>query len=207
VRKTICEGENTMERCGWCLDGGILQKYHDEEWGNSLHNDKKHFEYLLMEAMQCGLNWTMMLKKREIFRKCFDDFDYQIIATYDERKMEHIIHEEGMIKSKRKIEAIINNAKCFLNVIEECGSFDNYIWSFSDNHTLVYVKHQQGNEEVRNELSDCLSHDMKKRGFKYLGSITLFSHLQACGIINDHACNCYKYQQLLEKGNIRYIYE
>ena len=194
-----------MERCGWCLDGGILQKYHDEEWGNPLHDDRKHFEYLLMEAMQCGLNWTMMLKKREIFRQCFDDFDYGRIADYTDTDIEKIMGTEGMIKSKGKISAIISNAKCFLEIIEEFGSFDNYIWSFSDHHILIYKKHQQGEGEVRNELSDRLSKDMKKRGFKYLGSITLFSHLQACGIINDHACNCFRYAQLLEEENIRYI--
>lgn len=196
-----------MERCEWCLDGGILQKYHDEEWGNLIHDDKKHFEYLLMETMQCGLNWTMMLKKREIFRKSFDNFDYQLIAVYDDDKVERIMNTDGMIKSRRKITAIISNAKCFLNVIKEFGSFDNYIWSFSNNYTIVYVKHQQGQAEVRNELSDRLSKDMKKRGFKYLGSITIFSHLQASGIINDHSCNCYKYKELLQKGNIKYIYE
>lgn len=194
-----------MERCGWCLDGGILQKYHDEEWGNPLHDDRKHFEYLLMEAMQCGLNWTMMLKKREIFRQCFDDFNYERIANYTDTDVEKIMSTEGMIKSKGKISAIISNAKCFLKIIEEFGSFDNYIWSFSDHHILIYKKHQQGEGEVRNELSDRLSKDMKKRGFKYLGSITLFSHLQACGIINDHACNCFRYAQLLKKENIRYI--
>lgn len=196
-----------MERCGWCLDGGILQKYHDEEWGNPLHDDKKHFEYLLMEAMQCGLNWTMMLKKREIFRKCFDAFDYERIAGYTEKDIERIMNTEGMIKSRGKISAIISNAKCFLKVIEEFGSFDHYIWSFSEHHTFVYVKHQQGQGEVRNELSDRLSRDMKKRGFKYLGSITVFSHLQACGIINDHACNCFKYEKLIKDGNVKYIYE
>lgn len=194
-----------MERCKWCLDGGILQKYHDEEWGNLLHDDKKHFEYLVMEVMQCGLNWTMMLKKREIFRLCFDDFDYQLIALYDETKINSIMNVEGMIKSRRKIEAIINNAKCFLKIREEFGSFDNYIWSFSDNYTLVYKKHQQGYGEVKNELSDKLSCDMKKKGFKYLGSITIFSHLQACGIINDHACNCFKYQKLLKESKVKYI--
>lgn len=194
-----------MERCGWCLDGGIAQKYHDEEWGQVLHEDKKHFEYLLMEAMQCGLSWTLMLKKREIFRQCFDDFDYHRIADYDEQKIQSIMDTEGMIRSKRKIEAIINNAKCFLKVIDEWGSFDKYLWSFSDYCTMVYAKHQQGFWETRNELSDRLSKDMKKRGFKYLGSITVYSHLQACGMINDHACNCYKYEKLLRENQVRYI--
>lgn len=194
-----------MERCGWCLDGGISQKYHDEEWGQVLHEDQKHFEYLLMEAMQCGLSWTLMLKKREIFRQCFDDFDYHRIADYDEEKIQGIMNTEGMIRSRRKIEAIINNAKCFLQVIEEWGSFDKYIWSFSDYCTMVYRKHQQGFWEDRNELSDRLSKDMKKRGFKYLGSVAVYSHLQACGMINDHACNCYKYEKLLKENEVRYI--
>ncbi|MCM1045470.1 MAG: DNA-3-methyladenine glycosylase I [Candidatus Gastranaerophilales bacterium] len=196
-----------MERCGWCLDGGILQKYHDEEWGEPLHDDQKHFEYLLMEAMQCGLNWNMMLKKRDVFRKCFDGFDYRLVADYTDADVERIMNTEGMIRSPRKISAIINNANCFLKVIEEVGSFDKYIWSFSDDHTLIYRKHQQGQGEVRNELSDRLSRDMKKRGFKYLGSITIFSHLQACGIINDHSCKCFKYEKLLKKSKVKYIYE
>lgn len=194
-----------MERCGWCQDGGILQKYHDEEWGNVLHDDRKHFEYLLMEAMQCGLNWNMMLKKREIFRACFDDFDFHRIAVYDENKIEKILNTEGMIRSGRKVEAIIRNARCFLQVIEEFGSFDAYLWSFSDNHTMVYRKHQKGQWEVKNEISDRMSKDMKKRGFAYLGSVTLYSHLQACGMINDHSCNCYKYEELLKSGNIKYV--
>lgn len=193
-----------MERCGWCLDGGILQKYHDEEWGNPLHDDKKHFEYLLMEVMQCGLNWTMMLKKRDIFRTCFDNFEFRIIADYDEHKVQSIMDTEGMIRSRRKIEAIINNARCYLKVIEEYGSFDDYLWSFSDHHTMIYRKHQQGNWEVKNELSDRISRDMKKKGFKYLGSVTIFSHLQACGIINDHTCECYKYHVLLNSARVKY---
>lgn len=121
-----------MERCSWCLDGGIVQKYHDEEWGIPLHDDKKHFEYISMEVMQCGLNWTMMLKKRDIFRKCFDDFAFRQIAKYSEQDIIRIMNEDGMIRSRRKIEAIIGNAKAFLKIIEEYGSFDDYIWSYSN---------------------------------------------------------------------------
>lgn len=196
-----------MERCKWCQDGGMMQQYHDEEWGTVLHDDDKHFEYLLMEAMQCGLSWSLMLKKREIFRSCFDNFDFRRVAEFDDAKIDSIMNTEGMIKSRRKIEAIVNNAKCFLRVIEEWGSFDKYIWSFSDYHTMVYVKHQQGEWVAKNELSDRMSKDMKKRGFKYLGSITLYSHLQACGMINDHEISCYKYQELLDTANVKYVYE
>lgn len=185
----------------------VLRKYHDEEWGTVLHDDQKHFEYLLMEAMQCGLSWNLMLKKREIFRKCFDGFDYRLISLYKEDKITQILETEGMIRSRRKVEAIINNAKCFLNVIEECGSFDTYLWSFSEGHTLVYDKHQNGEWEAKTELSDLLAKDMKKRGFKYLGSLTLYAHLQACGMVNDHERECYKYQELLDTGNILFVKE
>lgn len=195
-----------MDRCNWCTNNLILQNYHDNEWGDIVHDDKKHFEYLLMEVMQCGLNWLMILQKREILRTCFDNFDYNIIARYDENDIERIIKTDGMIKSKRKIEAIINNAKCFLEIRDEFTSFDSYLWSFSNYKTLIYIKHQKGFWENHNDLSDRISSDMKRKGFKYLGSITIFSHLQACGIINDHAINCYKYNQVVEKGNIEYVY-
>ena len=196
-----------MNRCVWCLDSEVMLQYHDEEWGKPLHDDRKHFEYLLMEVMQCGLNWNMMLKKRDIFKKCFDNYDYNKIANYDDFKIESIMNTDGMIKSKKKILAIVNNARVFLKIIDEFGSFDNYIWSFSNYRIMVYHKHQQGYEEVKNSLSDRLSCDLKKRGFKYLGSITIFSHLQACGIINDHDCNCFRYQELLNENSAFIVYE
>lgn len=194
-----------MERCKWCCDGGINQKYHDEEWGIPLHDDQKHFEFISMEVMQCGLNWTMMLKKREIFRECFADFDYRTIADFSEKQIEEILKKEGMIKSRRKIEAIIHNARCFLQIIDDFGSFDRYIWSFTNGQTFIYRCHHEGQLESKNALSDQISKDLKKRGFKYLGSITVYSHLQACGIINDHDPACFRYQELIGAGNITYI--
>ncbi len=196
-----------MERCEWCCDGGLNQQYHDNEWGIPLHNDRKHFEYISLEVMQCGLSWTLMLKKREIFKKCFADFDYVKIAEFTEKDVEDILLTEGMIKSRRKIEAIIANAKAFIKIIDEYGSFDEYIWSFTDGKTHVYLKHHKGEWEASNELSDRVSRDLKKRGFKYLGSITVFSHLQACGIINDHTPDCFMYEKLIHMGNVRYIKE
>ena len=194
-----------IKRCTWCCDNGIVQKYHDEEWGIPLHDDRKHFEYISMEVMQCGLNWTMMLKKRDIFKKCFSDFDYAKIADYSEQDIDRILNVEGMIKSRRKIEAIIANAKAYMKIIEEFGSFDKYIWSYSGNESLVYLPHHRGAWEVSNEISDRLSKDLKKRGFKYLGSITVFSHLQACWIINDHSPECFMYDKLIHMGNVMYI--
>lgn len=194
-----------MKRCAWCCGDEVVEKYHDEEWGNILHDDRKHFEYLLMEVMQCGLNWTMMLKKREIFRQCFAGFDYETISEFDETDIQKILQQEGMIRSRRKIEAIINNAERFRQIIQEFGSFDTYLWAFSNQKTFVYRKHQEGFYEAKNKLSDQISADLKKRGFKYLGSITVYSHLQACGMINDHECDCWKYAKLLKEGNIEFV--
>lgn len=191
------------ERCDWCKDNGILQKYHDEEWGIPLHDDRKQFEFLMMEVMQCGLNWNMMLKKRHIFRQCFDDFNYRKIAVYDEGKIQEIMETPGMIRSLRKIQAVINNACRFLQIIEEFGSFDTYLWSWTGGKTLVYRSHQTEGV-AKNELSDAVSADLKKRGFKYLGSITVYSHLQACGMINDHDENCFLYDEICRRYPVEY---
>lgn len=182
-----------MSYCDVELDE-FNKPYHDNEWGVPIHDDRKQFEYLMMEVMQCGLSWTLMLKKRDIFRSCFHNFDFDIIAGYDENDIERILNTDGMIRSRRKIEAVIHNAKCFQKLREEFGSFDDYLWAYSDNKTIMYNKHEEGILPVSNGLSDKISKDLKKRGFKYLGSITVYSHLQACGIINDHVkdCPCYK---------------
>lgn len=193
------------KRCAWCCDGGLNQNYHDAEWGIPLHDDQMHFEYLMMEVMQCGLSWTLMLKKRQIFRQCFADFDYRRIAAFTDEDVEQILNTEGMIRSRRKICAVIHNARCFLQIIAEQGSFDTYIWSFTGGKTHVYPKHHQGCWESKNELSDRVSADLKKRGFRYLGSITVYSHLQACGIINDHAPDCWMYDRLIREADVMYV--
>lgn len=201
------ENMNNMDnkpRCGWCCDNGVNQKYHDEEWGIPVHDDRKQFEFLMMEVMQCGLNWTMMLKKREIFRKCFDNFEFEKIASYDEDKIQSIMEEPGMIRSRRKIEAVINNARQVIKIVQEFGSFDDYLWAFSDHKTILYRGHKEGNLAARNRLSDIISKDLKKRGFKYLGSITVYSHLQACGMINDHVESCFMYYPLIENYPVVY---
>lgn len=184
-----------MSYCDIELDE-FNKPYHDNEWGVPIHDDRKQFEYLMMEVMQCGLSWTLMLKKREIFRSCFDNFDYDIISEYGEEDIKRILNTEGMIRSRRKIEAVIHNAKCFQRIREEFGSFDDYLWAYSDNKSILYNKHENGSLPVSNGLSDRISKDLKKRGFKYLGSITVYSHLQACGIINDHIKECQCYQKI-----------
>lgn len=192
-----------MERCGWCLINEQMTQYHDEEWGVPLYDDRKQFEFLMMEVMQCGLNWNMMLKKRHIFRQCFDDFDYRKIAEYDDGKIQEIMETPGMIRSLRKIQAVINNACRFRQIIEEFGSFDTYLWSWTGGKTLIYRSHQTEGA-AKNELSDAVSADLKKRGFKYLGSITVYSHLQACGMINDHDENCFLYDEICRRYPVEY---
>ena len=186
-----------MERCPWCLGNEKMIRYHDEEWGVPVHDDRKQFEFLMMEVMQCGLNWNMMIQKREIFRGCFDDFDFDKVAVYGETDIEHILGTDGMIRSRRKIEAVIHNAQCFQKIRAEFGSLSEYIWGFTRGKTYLYMGHQKGSIPDRNGLSDRISADLKKRGLKYMGSVTVYSHLQACGIINDHWEGCFRYQELI----------
>ena len=185
-----------MSYCDWDKTSEINKKYHNEEWGIPVHDDRMQFEYLMMEVMQCGLSWDIVIKKREIFRKCFDNFEYDLIAKYTEKDIARIMNTDGMIKSKRKIEAIINNAKCFQKIREEYGSFCNYLWQYSDQKTILYDKHELGYIPVSNGLSEKVSKDLKKRDFKYLGPVVMYSHLQACGIINDHDKNCPRYKYI-----------
>ena len=187
-----------MERCQWCLGSEKMISYHDKEWGLPLYDDQKQLEFLMMEVMQCGLNWNMMIQKREIFRECFHNFDFEKIASYDESDIERIMAFDGMIKSRRKIEAVVNTARCFQKIREEFGSFSDYIWGYSKNKIILYSGHQKGNTPSRNGLSDIISKDLKKRGFKYLGSVTVYSHLQAAGIINDHIEGCFRYKDIID---------
>ena len=194
-----------MNRCPWCLINELETKYHDDEWGVPVYDDVKQFEYLMLEAMQCGLSWDTVLKKREIFRSCFDGFNYEKIATYTAKDIERIMNTAGVIRSQRKIEAVIKNARIFQKIRNEFGSFSQYIWSWSGGKALLYRGHELGNLPASNELSDKISADLKKRGMKFLGSVTVYAHLQASGIINDHIKDCYCYKRLLEQYPTLYI--
>ena len=185
-----------MSYCNWDKQSEICKIYHDKEWGVPVYDDRMQFEYLMLEVMQCGLSWDIVINKREIFRKCFDNFNYDLIAKYDEEKINSILNTEGMIKSRRKIEAVINNAKCFQSIRKEFGSFCDYLWAYSDKKTILYKNHNKGYIPTSNGLSDKISKDLKKRGFKFIGSITIYSHLQASGIINDHDENCPRYKYI-----------
>ncbi len=182
-----------MSSCDWGFTFEAMRTYHDTEWGVPVHDDGLMFEHLMMEAMQCGLSWSLMLKKREIFRACFDGFDYDKIAAYTETDVERIMNTEGMIRSRRKIEAVINNAKCFQKIRQEHGSFCDWLWAHSGGKTILYMGHEKGRIPVSNGLSDEIARELRDCGFKYLGTVTVYSHLQACGIINDHGkdCPCY----------------
>ncbi len=186
-----------MSYCHWEHTSELNRKYHDTEWGVPLHDDRGQFEYLMMEVMQCGLKWDLIINKRDIFNKCFEDCDYDKIATYSEKEIDRILNTPGMIKSPRKVAAIINNAQCFCEIRKEYGTFCNYLWGFSDGQTILYDKHNEGFIPVSNGLSDKISKDLKKRGFKYLGAVVIYSHLQACGMINDHDKNCPRYKYIV----------
>ena len=180
-----------MKRCFWVDEKSeIYVKYHDEEWGVPNHNDRDLFELLILEGFQAGLSWITVLKKREAFRKAFDNFDVTKVSEYDEEKINALLENKDIIRSRGKITAAINNAKIFIEIQKEFGSFSNYIWGFTDNKV---IKNTTGEIPVKTEMSDMVSKDLKKRGMKYTGSVIIYSYLQAIGVVNDHDINCYKY--------------
>ena len=185
-----------MSYCDWGNCSPEMQKYHDSEWGVPVLDDYKMFEFLFLECMQCGLSWNLMIQKREIFRKCFDNFDFEKIAQYTQNDIERILQYPEMIRSPRKVAAIINNAQCFINIRQEYGSFTKYLWNFTNGKTVLYRGHEHGKIPACNGLSVRISRDLKHRGFKYLGPTVIYSHLQACGIINDHDKNCIQYSKI-----------
>ncbi len=177
-------------RCPWCESSDLYRKYHDEEWGKPVHDDKIHFEFLVLESAQSGLSWITILKKRENYRIEYSNFDPKIVASYDENKVLKLLENSGIVRYRKKIESSINNAKKFLKVQEEFGSFDEYIWSFTSKE-IVRNRWTNSNEvPAKTELSDRIARDLKKRGFKFLGSTTIYSYLQAIGIVNDHLLGC-----------------
>ncbi len=187
-----------MGHCGWAFANETDRFYHDHEWGVPVHDDRQMFEHLTLECLQCGLSWGLMMKKREIFRQCFENFEYDKIAAFGEDDVQRILNTEGMLRSERKIRAVIQNARCYRKIREEFGSFCNYLWGYTNEKTILYDGHADGRIPVSNGLSDRISRDLKKRGFQFVGPITIYSHLQACGVINDHAGDCPCYQRINE---------
>jgi DNA-3-methyladenine glycosylase I len=184
------------QRCPWPSDDNLMIKYHDKEWGVPLHNDRKHFEFLILEGFQAGLSWKTILHKRENFRKAFDNFDFNKVAKYDRRKINSLLKDEGIIRNKLKIEAAITNAKAFLQIRKEYGTFDKYIWSFVNGKPIDNKFKSLKELPASTKLSDKISEDLKKRGFKFVGSTIVYAHMQATGMVNDHVVDCYRHKEL-----------
>lgn len=180
----------TQTRCQWCEGDTLYQKYHDEEWGKPVNDDKILFEFLVLESFQAGLSWITILRKREHFRKALDNFNYQKIAQYNEKKVENLLQNEGIVRHQAKIIATINNAQKFMNIQQEYGSFSQYIWGFTNGKIIDNRPKTIKEIPATTPLSDQIAKDLKKRGFKFLGSTTIYAYLQAIGIINDHIINC-----------------
>ena len=178
-------------RCSWCEKDDLYRAYHDNEWGKPVYDDETIFEFLVLESFQAGLSWYTILKKRENFKEAFDDFDYNKIAAYSDEKAEELMQNSGIIRNRLKILATVNNAKRFMEVQEEFGTFSEYIWSFVNGKPII--NHPQTLKDVpaTSEISDALAKDLKKRGFKFLGSTVVYAHMQATGMVNDHLINCW----------------
>ena len=181
-----------MKRCFWVnLNNKLYVDYHDLEWGVPKYDDHELYELLILEMLQAGLSWETILKKRENFRLAMDNFDYERIVNYDEEKINELMNNKGIIRNRRKIEATINNTKVFLSIQKEYGSFANFIWSFTNNE-ILYID----SKITHNELSDKVSSILKKKGMKFVGTIIIYSYLQAIGVINSHECDCFKFKGL-----------
>ena len=185
-----------MIRCEWCTSSELYMNYHDLEWGVPVFDDQKHFEFLVLESAQAGLSWITILKKRENYRKAYDNFDPKKVARYGEAKKKKLLLDAGIIRNKLKIEASIVNAQKFLEIQKEYGSFSKYIWSFTNGKPVIGKWNNIAEIPAKTELSDKISLDLKKRGFKFLGSIIMYSHLQATGIVNDHIKSCFRYKEI-----------
>jgi DNA-3-methyladenine glycosylase I len=187
-------------RCRWAEGHELLRHYHDEEWGVPLHEEGRHFEYLMLETMQAGLSWLTILKKREAFRRAFADFDPERIARFDETDIERLMGDTEIIRNRRKLESAIRNARAFLAVREEFGSFDRYLWSFTDGEPIDHALQSPEEEPTRSELSERVSKDLKKRGFSFVGPVIVYAHLQAVGVINDHLVSCFRHKEVQKQG-------
>jgi len=187
------------KRCPWPADILIMVKYHDKEWGVPVHNDRKLFEFLLLEGFQAGLSWLTILNKRKNFRRAFDNFDFNKVSKYDKRKINSLLKDEGIIRNRLKVESAVTNAKAFLQVRKEFGTFDKYIWSFLNVNPVVNKFKSLKELPARTALSDKISSDLKKRGFRFVGSTIIYAHMQATGMVNDHTPDCFRYKELLKK--------
>ena len=192
-----------MERCPWCGDDPLYVEYHDREWGSPLHDEDKHFEFLLLETQQAGLSWITILRKREAYRRAFAGFDPEKVARFGSAKIEALLGDPGIIRNRLKIEAAVKNAKAFLEIREERGSFDAWLWDFVDGRPIDGKRRSSSDVPATTALSDKVAKEMKIRGFSFVGSTTIYAHLQAIGLVNDHLLSCFRHEEVAAKDAIR----
>ncbi|MCF4100417.1 DNA-3-methyladenine glycosylase I [Gillisia sp. M10.2A] len=185
-----------LKRCGWCVGDQLYEAYHDAEWGVPVYDDATLFEFLVLETFQAGLSWITILRKRENFRAAFDDFNYQKIAEYSEEKIQELLQDAGIIRNKLKVRATVTNAQAFMQVQQEFGTFSKYIWEFVDNSPIHNEITDYKKAPPTTPISDKLSKDLKKRGFKFVGSTVIYAHMQATGMVNDHEIECHRYHEI-----------
>lgn len=185
-----------MKRCTWAIKNQLDQDYHDKEWGVPIHDDRLLFEFLILEGAQAGLSWSTILAKRENYRKAFDNFEAEKIVKYDQDKIDELLQNKGIVRNKLKINSVITNAKIFLEIQEEYGSFDKYIWSFVDGKPIQNEWKTMSEVPAKTALSDHMSKTLKKRGFKFIGSTICYAFMQAAGMVNDHTTDCFRHAEV-----------
>ena len=188
-----------VPRCTWCGTDPLYVRYHDREWGVPVRNDRKLFEFLILEGAQAGLSWITILRKRENYRKAFADFDPEKVSRFSRKKMESLLKDEGIIRNRLKVQAAVSNARAFLEVRKEFGTFSKYMWQFVGGKPIVNRRRSRGSVPARTRESDAMSADLKKRGFKFVGSTICYAHMQAVGMVNDHVRSCFRYRRLAGK--------
>lgn len=186
----------TKHKCNWCVGDDLYEAYHDQEWGVPIYDDNIFFEFLVLETFQAGLSWITILRKRENFKKAFDDFNYKKIANYQQPKIDSLLQDAGIVRNKLKVNGTITNAKLFMDVQNEFGSFSNYIWKFVDGKPITNKVENYKDAPATTPISDAVSKDLKKRGFKFVGSTVMYAFMQATGLVSDHEVGCFRYKEV-----------
>jgi DNA-3-methyladenine glycosylase I len=184
------------KRCEWCGKDALYIDYHDNDWGVPAHDDRLHFEMIILDGAQAGLSWITILKRRESYREAFDNFDAEKVARYSDKKIEKLLKNPGIIRNRLKVNSAVANAKAFLSVQEECGSFDEYIWQFTDHRTIQNTWKSLSELPAKTSESDAMGNDLKKRGFSFVGSTICYAYMQAAGMVNDHVADCFRYKEV-----------
>ncbi len=194
-------GSDQLGRCEWCGSDPLYQRYHDQEWGVPCRDDHRLFEFLILESAQAGLSWITILRKREHYRRAFSNFSAEKVARYNKRSIERLLGNPGIVRNRLKIESAINNARRFLEIQQQYGSFSSYLWGFVDNQPLQNRWQKLSQVPARTPLSDTICKDMKQRGFRFFGSTICYAHMQATGMVNDHLLNCFRYAECANHGS------